>query len=1190
MNVLVYNGPGVSSDSVKHCLDSLRAVLSPYYAVASVEPRVLLSQPWQNKTAMVVVPGGADLGVCATLNGTGNSLIRKYVSRGGKFLGLCSGGYYGSARCEFETGNPTMEVTGSRELKFFPGTARGACFKGFQYGTEEGARAAKLKTGFPTKSPLYTYYNGGGVFVDADKYPNTQVLAEYEDPLEVECTGPRAAVVLCSVGEGKALLSGVHPEYNPKLMNPEPNSPFEHTVGKLRETNETRVQFLRDCLLQLGLRVNTDPDAIPSLTPLVLSSLHPEPLAKLVADMESKIGYQDKNLMDLGTDTVRIHKTLDSFVQQDMSDPVTAVKDVFVCDKSLPQSSQTPYFDIRQFQQELAAAYQETGAHAVGDLGAVFAYAQVLTSTSSLMMHNSPFLRVLPHGFNIHGGTQVAGRGRSGNVWVNPQGVFATSTFLKLPLDVPIVLIQYLGSMAIVQAVNSYGPGYDKVPVRLKWPNDVYALRPDSFGQNGLDAYTKVGGVLVETSIFDNLYHVVVGTGLNISNEGPTTALNLVIKELNKREHLNLAPITPERLLAKYLSIFNLMLERFKVDGLAPFLDLYYRQWLHSGQNVTLDQHGGAKAKIVGISKDFGLLVARETDAFGNYTGHTSASTVGRLVSTVGKLVNIVVMLVSRTEKLGSIVGKLENMMGRLGSMMERLGSMMEKLENNLGKLGSMMGSTSVVSVETVSRDGNQMTSVGHKVNQQSQMSVIDVRTIERNNVQNLLVQRTSGSLDTKHKQNLNKRVRIGSGSVDTINSQHIGKVDTVGFQNPLLLLGEISSLVDSLLFTNNSTSDHKLLSIVFRPDDEQIVSKVLHDLGCNLTHGQLLIQHLGSVKLQSQKPWRLLVKVLFHLLIRNSKVCLHSVDIVFNNSAPWIWIVEDLHSQSRSLDVLCHVQNLLQSRNTQCDVLRRHTSIVECVQRHLGSRLSDRLGSNDTNHLTRVDQRLQELLLNILSKVLSVCKKLLKLLIQVLLNFNVTNDLCAILNQIRTNRSLDIHQVNAVLLLECLVGSRNRVHSLLLDLCTVNSVFTIDELDDISQRVSGCTIVVNHDIFKSLQQTTLNVSSLGSLDSSIDQTFSTCHRVEEELLRSQPSQIRVLNKTLRFGRVVILSEVRQRTISETEIDTLTFHDLLTHTGRHLGNVNIRTFRTSSHHLFDVIGVFQRGFSRFTSRVSGFIQ
>ncbi|KAL8945175.1 MAG: hypothetical protein Q9211_000327, partial [Gyalolechia sp. 1 TL-2023] len=40
--------------------------------------------------------------------------------------------------------------------------------------------------------------------------------------------------------------------------------------------------------------------------------------------------------------------------------------------------------------------------------------------------------------------------------------------------------------------------------------------------------------------------------------------------------------------------------------------DLYYKHWLHSEQIVTLEAEGGIRARIKGITTDWGLLKAEE--------------------------------------------------------------------------------------------------------------------------------------------------------------------------------------------------------------------------------------------------------------------------------------------------------------------------------------------------------------------------------------------------------------------------------------------------------------------------------------------------------------------------------------------------------------------------------------------------
>ena len=61
-----------------------------------------------------------------------------------------------------------------------------------------------------------SYYNGGGLFVDAERYRNqgVEVLATFPGDVAVEIGEDKeaAAVVLCRIGDGKVVLTGPHPE------------------------------------------------------------------------------------------------------------------------------------------------------------------------------------------------------------------------------------------------------------------------------------------------------------------------------------------------------------------------------------------------------------------------------------------------------------------------------------------------------------------------------------------------------------------------------------------------------------------------------------------------------------------------------------------------------------------------------------------------------------------------------------------------------------------------------------------------------------------------------------------------------------------------------------------------------------------------------------------------------------------
>ena len=104
---------------------------------------------------------------------------------------------------------------------------------------------------------------------------------------------------------------------------------------------------------------------------------------------------------------------------------------------------------------------------------------------------------------------QIAGRGRGSNSWLSPPGCLQFSLLLRVSLAsfpaARLVYIQYLFALAVVEACRSsqvLGPFGDRV--RLKWPNDIYALV-----ENG--APKKIGGILVNTSFMGGSVDVIIG-------------------------------------------------------------------------------------------------------------------------------------------------------------------------------------------------------------------------------------------------------------------------------------------------------------------------------------------------------------------------------------------------------------------------------------------------------------------------------------------------------------------------------------------------------------------------------------------------------------------------------------------------------------------------------------------------------
>ncbi|KAF6835607.1 biotin-protein ligase ligase [Colletotrichum plurivorum] len=636
LNVLVYTGTGTTVESVRHCISSLRRLLSPNYAVIPVAEAALLKEPWQPTCALLVVPGGGDLGYCRVLNGAGNRRILEFVRRGGAYLGFCAGGYYGSRRCEFEVGDRTLEVIGSRELGFFPGTCRGGAFKGFAYHSEAGAKAVRLsvKEGLGEAREVLSYYNGGGVFVDADKFEGVEVLASYADDIAVDGGTGKAAVIQCKVGSGTAILTGPHPEFAAANLNPQPGIPsYASLVSSLVAADAARVSFLRACLSRLGLELSADAAGPPSLSRLHLTSANHSEVAEVLASWEEAITRtpEGDEYIHGEHDMFRIEKASSRWDVDELREALPesggvpdydgVVKVIVPHEEAWPDAKETPCFNHRLFYNSLKA-YREREPDAE-EWGDTLMYGEVVTSTNTLMDKNIKLLSQLPTGFTLTASTQVAGRGRGTNVWVAPRGSLIFSTVINHPAHLaashPVVFIQYISAIAIVEAVQSYDTGCGDMPVKLKWPNDIYCRDPDTPASDS-PSYVKIGGILSTCSYSQGSYQCVVGIGINAKNSRPTTSLNaLAPASLAGGFHI-------EALLARILTRIEAAYRQFRREGFSRDLEeRYYRHWLHSGQVVTLEAEAGARARIVGITRDWGMLKAVEVDAEGREMGRNWA-------------------------------------------------------------------------------------------------------------------------------------------------------------------------------------------------------------------------------------------------------------------------------------------------------------------------------------------------------------------------------------------------------------------------------------------------------------------------------------------------------------------------------------------------------------------------------------
>ncbi|KAI9184310.1 biotin holocarboxylase synthetase [Blastocladiella emersonii ATCC 22665] len=637
LNVLLYTGAGATPTPIQQTWAALRSMLGGRYDVVKVDAAALTAEPWEPTTALLVMPGGRDIPFTQHLGVTGAARIREYVRRGGRYLGLCAGAYYASSAIEFEVRDPVLKVAGPRPLALFPGVARGAVYPGFQYDSEDGARATTVALEGPAApaDALPVYFNGGCYFDEAslakEHHADVTVLARYTEPSPAVPEGsPNTglpAVIECRVGDGRAVLSGVHFEYSPSLLAAHPNTDL---VQALHLAEPTRLRVLAWLLGdRLGLDLVTPqipwapaPDATNPHMPIHFLSLDRPALVTNLA------ATQRRALPGSTGDAWVVQDEHDGFafhlgpLPSPTASPTTAVPRVDPRPSAngdeytwpvivLPDATAQPaadhaFFHLAQFQDALATR-RAAHRYVAWLVGTHLAYTRVITSTQTVLDKNPAFLAAVPTGTVLMGYHQTTGRGRGRNAWISPPGClqfsFVVRTSMREPgtPDAPYippaaaVHVQYLMALAVTRAKC-----LQPANLRVKWPNDIYAASPTG-GESA--APIKVGGILVTSSIFDSKFTLVVGCGINIDNAAPTTSVNALLSAAG-------APrVTLEAALADILVAFDLVWQEFvQSGGFSPSLrNAYLGAWLHSGQEVTLAEHAGRRARIVGID-DNGYL------------------------------------------------------------------------------------------------------------------------------------------------------------------------------------------------------------------------------------------------------------------------------------------------------------------------------------------------------------------------------------------------------------------------------------------------------------------------------------------------------------------------------------------------------------------------------------------------------
>mmetsp|Transcript_12902 Transcript_12902/g.36287 ORF Transcript_12902/g.36287 Transcript_12902/m.36287 type:complete len:406 (-) Transcript_12902:808-2025(-) len=310
----------------------------------------------------------------------------------------------------------------------------------------------------------------------------------------------------------------------------------------------------------------------------------------------------------------------------------------------------------------------------------------------------------------------------------------------------------------------------------------------------------------------------------------------------------------------------------------------------------------------------------------------------------------------------------------------------------------------------------------------------------------------------------------------------------------------------------------------------------------------------------------------------------------------------------------LCAVDDLLDARDAKGDVHARNSSKVECLKRHLGARLADRLSPKGPHRGARVyhlhavaghtllDQHVQ----------LPLCQRSLpRQLLHLQLPPAVSRQAAALARFLipihhlaqeglhRPPEGLAAKVQAAELRLQHLVSRcfpqchrehhrgvpvlwprpvQHRPHPvckalkvqwgavLALHGHRVHAVIAVVELHDAAAAVAHRCVIVHIQVLQRLHQTPGHVACLGSLHGSVDKPLAAAHGMEEELRGGEATVEGVGDKALPLRRLVVPREVREGAVAEAVGGALPTDALLANACHHLGDVDGRALATTLAH------------------------
>jgi BirA family biotin operon repressor/biotin-[acetyl-CoA-carboxylase] ligase len=202
---------------------------------------------------------------------------------------------------------------------------------------------------------------------------------------------------------------------------------------------------------------------------------------------------------------------------------------------------------------------------------------------------------------------QTAGRGRWGRTWIAP---FGSAVCLSVLWRFPVLPQGLAGlSLAVAVAIGELLRA-ERVPVELKWPNDL------------LLQGRKLGGILVEVvGEVEGPCAVVIGLGLNLTSldaieaatEQPVAVLEEALGERARARNY---------LIARLVAAIARACERFATEGFAPYAKLWQQYDAFAGTPVVLMLPNEEVRGIArGVDERGALLLERDGRVEARFSG-----------------------------------------------------------------------------------------------------------------------------------------------------------------------------------------------------------------------------------------------------------------------------------------------------------------------------------------------------------------------------------------------------------------------------------------------------------------------------------------------------------------------------------------------------------------------------------------